>query len=158
MLESTKDAQERWGGVHDLIDRWLSERQNMLVLYFAIRGLKPFSPRETPLSVKVEAFCQVLMDYLSAGHFEIYEKLILEAQEYDDGGIDLARKHYPRLEAITERCVEFNDKYDNAEHCLEQLSDLPKDLSEIGELLEERFELEDELIENLHNVHKQTPA
>jgi len=158
MLEGCKDAKERWGGVNDLIDRWLNERQELLVLYVAIKGLKPFSPRETPLSVKVQAFCQVLMDYCSAGHFEVYEQLIKEAQEFDDGGIELARRHYPRLEDITDKCVAFNDKFDSAEHCIENLSDLAKDLSELGELLEERFQLEDDLIENLHNAHKEMIA
>lgn len=155
MLEGCLTAQERWGGVHDLIDRWLNERQELLVLFCAIKGLKPYSPRETPLNVKVQAFCQVMMDYCSAGHFEVYEQLVLEAQEYNDGGIELARKHYPRLEAITLECVNFNDSYDTAEHCLEKMSDLSADLSALGELLEERFQLEDELIEALHNVHKE---
>ena len=158
MLESCKTAKERWGGVHGLIDRWLNERQELLVLYCAIKGLKPYSPRETPLSIKVQAFCQVMMDYCSAGHFEVYEQLRLEAQEFNDGGLDLAKKHYPRLEAITVQCVEFNDSYDTAEHCLEKMTDLNNDLSKLGELLEERFLLEDELIETLHNVHKEIVA
>ncbi len=158
MLESCETAKERWGGVNGLIDRWLNERQEMLVLYCAIKGLKPYSPRETPISIKVQAFCQVMMDYCSAGHFEVYKQLIQEAQEFDDGGIELAKKHYPRLEQITEKCVEFNDSYDTAEHCLEKMSDLAKDLSELGELLEERFQLEDALIETLHTAHKEIVA
>ena len=101
MLESCESAQERWGGVHKIIDKWLNERQELLVLYVAIQGLKPFSSRETPVSVKIQAFCQVLMDYCSAGHFEVYEQLIKEAEEFNDGSIELANKHYPRLEFIT---------------------------------------------------------
>lgn len=158
MLEGCKSAKERWGGVNKLIDRWLNERQELIVLFCAIKGLKPYSPRETPLSVKIQAFCQVLMDYCSAGHFEVYEELVKEAKEFDDGGIDLAKKHYPRLEEITEKCVEFNDAYDTAEHCLEKTAELPEDLSNLGELLEERFQLEDELIEALHTVHKELVA
>ena len=38
------------------------------------------------------------------------------------------------------------------------ITELPKDLSELGELLEERFQLEDELIETLHNAHKEMIA
>ena len=26
MLDGCRDAKERWGGVHDLLDRWLHER------------------------------------------------------------------------------------------------------------------------------------
>ena len=94
------------------------------------------------------------MDYCSAGHFEIYEQLINEAKEYDDGGLDLANKLVPRLDALTTQCVDFNDTYDK--HCsLEQLGKLSEDLSAMGENLEERFQLEDQLIERLHNIHRE---
>ena len=141
MLESCESAQERWGGVHKIIDKWLNERQELLVLYVAIQGLKPFSSRETPVSVKIQAFCQVLMDYCSAGHFEVYEQLIKEAEEF-----------------ITSECVAFNDAYQTAENCIEKIADLSKDLSALGELLEERFEIEDSLIEALHTSHKEMVA
>ncbi len=39
MLENCKDAKERWGGVNEIIDRWLEERQQMLVQYCALSGL-----------------------------------------------------------------------------------------------------------------------
>ena len=55
---------------------------------------------------------------------------------------------------MTQQCVDFNDKYDTAEHCLEKITDLSKDLSDLGEMLSERFDLEDQLIEKLHNVHR----
>lgn len=154
MLEGCKTAQERWGGVHKLIDTWLNERQDVIVLFCGINTLKPFSPRETPVSIKIQAFCQILIDYCSAGHFEIYQQLLDEAKHYDDGGLELAKRAIPVLEEMTQQCVDFNDKYDNAEHCLEKISDLSKDLSDLGETLSERFELEDQLIEKLHNVHR----
>jgi len=158
MLESCKNAKERWGGVHRLIDGWLNERQELIVLFCGISTLKSLTPRETPMNVKVQAFCQVLIDYCSAGHFEIYEQLLKEAQEFDDGGTELANQVFPILEEMTQIFVDFNDKYDTAEHCLESITDLPKDLSELGELLSERFELEDQLIERLHNSHKELVA
>lgn len=155
MLERCESAQERWGGVSNIIDKWLNERQELLVLFVAIKGLKPFSPRETPVSIKIQAFCQVLMDYCSAGHFEVYEQLVREAEEFDDGSIELAKKYYPRLEFITSECVAFNDTYQTAEDCIENMAELSKDLSELGELLEERFQIEDALIEALHTSHKE---
>jgi regulator of sigma D len=158
MLESCESAQERWGGVHTIVDKWLNERQELLVLYVAIQGLKPFSPRETPVSVKIQAFCQVLMDYCSAGHFEVYEQLIKEGEEFNDGSVELANRHYPRLEFITSECVAFNDSYQTAEHCIENMATLSKDLSGLGELLEERFQIEDKLIEALHTSHKEMIA
>lgn len=158
MLNSIKNAKERWGGVHQIIDRWLNERQEVIVLFCAISGLQPFGPKETPVPVKIQAFCQILMDYCSAAHFEIYEQLVKEAEEFNDGSIEIIKEIYPKLEEITSVCVSFNDKYDTPEHCEEKLGQLDKDLSRLGELLEERFDLEDTLIENLHNAHKELVA
>ena len=33
MLENCKTAQERWGGVSEIIDKWLQERKELLVQY-----------------------------------------------------------------------------------------------------------------------------
>lgn len=155
MLESCKNAKERWGGVHDAIDRWLNERQEMLVLFFSIRGLDEFSIDETPLQLKVQKFCQILMDYASAGHFEIYEQLIKEAQEFDDGGVELYNKLYPRIEKTTAIAVDFNDTFASEEDFDNNFKLLKPKLSELGEALEQRFQLEDELIEGLHEVHRE---
>ncbi len=156
MLEQCKNAQERWGGVHQLIDKWLNERQSLIVLFCNLSASKPLSEEE-PLAENLQRFCEVMMDYCSAGHFEIYEQLMNEAREFDDGTIDLANEQMPRLEALTGECVDFNDTYDK--HCtLDQLAKLPADLSAIGEVLEERFQIEDNLIEKMHNVHREAVA
>jgi regulator of sigma D len=152
MLENCKSARERWGGVHKMIDSWLSERQELIVLYCNLSASKPLSTEE-PLANSIQRFCQVMMDYCSAGHFEIYEQLILEAKEYDDGGVELAKELVPQLDKLTSRCVDFNDTFDQ-DCAFEQLAKLPAELSALGEILEERFELEDQLIERLHNTHR----
>jgi regulator of sigma D len=46
MLESCQNAQERWGGVHLLIDRWLQERHELVHAY-DILGAKPEALAET---------------------------------------------------------------------------------------------------------------
>ena len=33
MLKDLQSARERWGGVSEVIDRWLKERQELLVRY-----------------------------------------------------------------------------------------------------------------------------
>lgn len=155
MLEGCNSAKERWGGVHDLIDRWLNERQEMLVLFCAIEGLEQYQPKETPINVKLKAFCQILVDYVSAGHFEIYEQLFREAKEFNDGSIELAKEIYPKIEKNTQIALDFNDRYDGDDHQEEDLVELGQDLSKLGLALEERFEFEDQLIENLHESHRE---
>jgi regulator of sigma D len=151
MLESCQNAQERWGGVHLLIDRWLQERQELVAAYAAING-----SAQAPSADTLQRFCEILVDYVSAGHFEVYEQLTSEAKAFgDERGLELAKQIYPRIEVITEVALAFNDRCDKGDG--QDSTSLLDELKHLGQLLHERFELEDCLIEVLHNVH-QEPA
>ena len=151
MLESCQNAQERWGGLHLMIDRWLQERHQLVHLF---NDLKSDQHAPAANAKDLKGFCELLVDYVSAGHFEIYQQLLQEARTFDDQrGLELARKIYPRIEAITQIALTFNDHCDNGD-CRESKS-LHTELVQLGQLLQERFELEDCLIEVLHNAHKQ---
>lgn len=152
MLENCRSASERWGGVSELIDRWLKERQELIVQYCDLSGAEAGSSTEA-LRQKFNRLCEVLLDYVSAGHFEIYEQLIREAKEFDDGGLELAAQVYPRIEKTTEVALAFNDRLEASSLTDSELSSVFESLSKLGESLETRFELEDFLIEHLHNVH-----
>lgn len=154
MLESCQNAQERWGGVHQLIDRWLRERHELVQAYTALVEL-PQAPALNGESL--QGFCELLVDYVSAGHFEVYEQLTNEAKAFNDQrGLELAKQIYPRIEAITEVALAFNDRCDNGD-CRDSVS-LVAELGRLGKLLHERFELEDCLIEVLHNAHQEQAA
>ncbi|WLD58413.1 sigma D regulator [Salinispirillum sp. LH 10-3-1] len=154
MLEKCTNAKELWGGVHDLIDRWLNERREVIVRMFAIKGLPDSKKTDEPIERRVESFCEILVDYISAGHFEIYEQLMREAREFEDGGIELAEALFPRIQVTTELMLDFNDTYSGAEEVRAHLDTLESDVSQVAEALEERFELEDQLIQALHEVHR----
>ncbi len=155
MLDSCTTAQERWGGVNQLIDRWLAERKQLILQYSALRD------RATPIAQPDESldrFCDVLVDYVSAGHFEIYEQLIREAEAFnDERGLELARQVYPRIETITQSAVAFNDAYGEPGNDLDEAA-MQAELRMLGAFLHERFELEDCLIEVLHNSHQDVVA
>jgi len=149
MLESCQNAQERWGGVHKLIDSWWKARHELVRAFDAL-GAKPEALAEN--RKPLQEFCGVLMDYVSTGHFGVYDQLTKEAKAFgDDRGLELADTIYPRLEAITEKLVAFNDLCDAGKCVIEKFK-------ELGGLLHERFELEDCLIEVLHNAHKEESA
>lgn len=152
MLENCQNARERWGGVSELIDRWLKERQKLLVHYCDLSGTSDFAQTEA-LRQKFVRLCELLVDYVSAGHFEIYEQLIQEAREFNDGGLELAGKVYPRIEKTTEIALNFNDQLSGPSMTEDKVRDVFQQLSELGETLETRFEMEDFLIEHLHNAH-----
>jgi len=149
MLESCQNAQERWGGVHLMIDRWLQERAELIKAYAAIDDVSD--------KVVMQRFCEYLVDYVSAGHFEVYQQLTEEARAFgDQRGLELAKQIYPRIEAITEVALAFNDRCDNGDS--RDNASLVAELNRLGQLLHERFELEDCLIEVLHNAHQEQAA
>ena len=154
MLESCQNAQERWGGVHQLIDRWLIARNELIQSYDALGD----TPQALAADRKgLQAFCGLLVDYFSAGHFEVYEQLNSEAQAFnDERGLELADTIYPRLEVITAKALAFNDRCDKGD-CSDGAV-VAAEFKNLGCLLHERFELEDCLIEVLHNAHKQEDA
>ena len=154
MLENCKTAQERWGGTHEMIDRWLSDRQQALISFFAIQDAQG----KDNLGEHLQVFSEQLVDYVSEGHFEIYEQLFREAKEFDDGGLDLARELYPKIERTTQQFLNFNDKYASIDLVDANISSLKSDLSSLGEDMTERFDMEDQLIARLHTVHKKQLA
>ena len=151
MLEECKSAKELWGGVSAIIDRWLNERQELIVLYCSVNGVDHSNTDQRSLTTKLQALCQFLVDYVSAGHFEVYERLNEEGLEFNDGGIEIAETLYPQIESNTHQCLDFNDRCES----ISNIKGLHKALSELGETLEERFMLEDNLIEILHKPHRQ---
>lgn len=146
MLENCRNAQERWGGVHQLLDRWLQDRHQLVSAYQLLHS------RPQGAGPELEGFCAQLMDYVSAGHFEIYEQLLGEAHAFgDQPALALAAQVYPQIEASTLAVLDFNDRCDNGD-CRDTVG-FGRELQRLGQLLHQRFELEDCLIEVLHNVH-----
>ena len=91
------------------------------------------------------------MDYVSAGHFEVYHELLEEAESFADGSSALAREVMPAIGDTTEVILAYEDKYTSEEG---DNGKLKRDLSALGEVLESRFQLEDQLIAGLHNSHR----
>lgn len=151
MLENCKNAQERWGGVSQIIDRWLQSRQSLLVSFCHLSEKKAIASGDKEAETSVRILCQQLVDYVSAGHFEIYDQLIQEGQAFaDTEGLQQAKSLYREIDATTDVAVDFNDKYLETD----DLVSLPKDLSELGVALETRFAAEDRMIDTLHTAHK----
>ena len=155
MLENCKTAKERWGGVSDIIDRWLQERQDLLVIYCELSNLHESNGADADRGNQLRRFCQILVDYISAGHFEVYDQLIKEGREFEDkDALKEASALFETVDASTELTLDFNDKYQETD----DLASLPQDLSRLGEALETRFEAEDRMIAVLHVAHKDLVA
>lgn len=147
------DIQERWSGVEELIERWLEERQSLIVQFCGVSGVHEFSPHAPAKRSRLEKFCQILVDYVSAGHFEVYYQLLREAEAFDDGSAELARVLFPYIDRTTESLLTFHDQYADTPD-LGNHPQLAKDLSQLGEVLASRFEFEDRMIAGIHQAHR----
>ena len=158
MLTEARNHTEQWGNIDRMISRWLKERQELIVLYCKVDGLKQFSSKDTPISVRVQALCDVLIDYVSAGHFEVYQMLMKEAEQFNDDYQRTIDRILPLIQHSTELALDFNDQYSSAELCDSNLDKLARDLNQLGEKMVERFDLEDKLIDSLHTCHRDMVA
>ncbi|QDP02535.1 sigma D regulator [Thalassotalea sp. PS06] len=153
MLTRLEQAQQQWGGSLNAIDNWLTERQDVLVNYCRLAGLPPFdkTDRALPKSSDIQAFCQVLMDYISAGHFEVFDQIVSKCKENGPDSLALAQRIYPQISRSTDIALTFNDRYADLGDGSE-LEGFDDSLSALGQFLEERFDLEDQLIEALYKT------
>jgi regulator of sigma D len=151
MLEKCKSAKERWGGVSEIIDNWLEGRQKLISLFVHL----PEQPINDELNGRVQMFCQVMMDYLSSGHFEVYEQLLLEGRDFADGSLQEGQELLPKIQVSTDIALDFNDDFSTlSEPTVQTIREFSEHLSHLGEALEERFELEDKMIAVLHTSHR----
>lgn len=153
MLTKLEQATQKWGGVNSLIDQWLDNRGKLLVTYCKLAGLSPYTPDEKTLPTmdSIRSFCIQLMDYVSEGHFEVYNQLI---DSYDDESNNCqinSQQIIEKISVTTDLILDFNDKHTeaNPDAILVQLDN---DLSTLGQTLEARFALEDKLLERLHST------
>jgi regulator of sigma D len=145
-------AKERRAGSQELVQKLVAERTEMLSLYCQLAGLETYgngkNSRAKHSQELLQKFCQVLVDYIAAGHFSLYERVVngTERRQQVSG---LAEKLYPRIAKSTEVALDFNDKYDCSDN-REISASFNDDLSRLGEELAARIDLEDKLIRHLH--------
>ncbi|MYL23745.1 sigma D regulator [Halomonas alkaliantarctica] len=153
MLEDCKNALERWGGVHTLIDRWLEQRKSLLVSFIELKEACD-AELEAVSKARIDTFSELLMDYISAGHFEVYPQLAEEAKAFgDESALVIAAKLLERLEMSTEMTLEFDTDFATPIRCQQNLARLPAWIDRLAKGLTERFMLEDQLIARLHAAH-----
>ncbi len=138
----TMQKQERRQKNQHLVSELQKERKDVWSLYCKVGELKPFSSSAETQSL-VTKFSQLLIDYVSLGHFGIYER-ILSGTERREAILNKAKQIYPEFSKITDAVVSFNDKYDVQKNAF-SVKDLELDLSSLGEKLAIRIDLEDEL-------------
>ena len=148
MLRQEITSHPQWNTAFSTnIDRWLADRQRLLVEYCDLSRTSNSDDPALICAEKLRHLCQTLIDYVSAGHFGIYDQLMHEGQinQAKEALIEASR-HFSLVDKTTDDVLDFNDKYLETD----DLTVLIEDLSRLGEILEARFSAEDSMISVLH--------
>ena len=81
-------------------------------------------------------FCDTLVDYLSAGHFQVFQRVAPLPHEY------------AAIESTTQRAMAFNDQFGNLRSV--DIPHVKAALEQLAMVLGTRFELEDDLLLDAH--------
>lgn len=133
---------ERRGQARKLIEHMLDERRQLLSLLLEVSSRKP-NPPDLDL---LDEFSQMLVDYIAAGHFGLYQRIV-EGKERRRKVQDLAVEVYSRIGETTRSALDFNEKYDPGK--MPSTDTFYADLSSLGEILITRIEFEDQLIRTM---------
>jgi regulator of sigma D len=152
MEDTNIKPNEFWSWAHERIKHWLEARRELLVIFCRLSNFKDFKDNDYAQGKQLQTFCQQLVDYISEGHFEIFEQLIDEGHLFNDAdALASGKKLLPAIYSLTDLILDFNDKY----LATDDLSTLTTDLSILGETLAQRFEIEDRMVNILHSAHYQ---
>ncbi len=144
-----QDTTEIFNEVEGLLARWLEERNELIQRFHHANEMPEENTDEAPIA----KFCELLVDYVSVGHFEVFQKLISEGRSFEDlKHLVQAEQLLPEISATTEVALEFNDHFEAASDKLA----MEIELATLRDVLATRFALEDKLIEILHTSHEVT--
>lgn len=149
---SSQAPNERRARTRKEIMQLIEERNSVLAQYYNLAKYTETGNDTHNTPELLEEFCQVMVDYMAKGHFELYRR-IEEGNERRDEIVQLANKIMPRISDTTQVAIAFNDRYDNTDDLKEEgFEQLPRHLAKLGEELATRIDLEDQIINTLLDV------
>ena len=125
-----------------LLKRWLLERQQLLRHFWTLSSLLGQKRAGAAIGAELDRFCEVLVDYVSAGHFEVYRDLLEARERLGRGTPEESATLYALILPTTTAALDFNDRYFRGPAG----NSLREDLSALGQLLASRFDWEDALM------------
>lgn len=143
MVVKAVEYQERREKSQSSIRKLVSCRTDALSLLGQLAAQQPLTEDDMDTRDLLAEFCETLIDYTATAHFQMY-RYIDEKKERRQAVLDVAGSIYPQILKSTRTILDFNDKYDNDERW--DMEALVSDLSGLGEILADRIELEDQLV------------
>ena len=133
------------------IKQLIAERNSVLSQYYNLTSHVDDYDTDDVESLKelLQDFCQDMVDYIATGHFEIYRR-IEDGIERRNEILELSEEAFHKIIDTTKAAINFNDLYDfSDEFNIDVLRNFPHQLSELGQNLATRIELEDRFINTL---------
>lgn len=149
MASTSPSAIAQWQRIETLVKAWLDERQQLIVLLCTLQGIRGLGSQQ-PQHKQLQQFCELLMDYISAGYFEVYRELVNEARHFHRENPALTQHILLQLDESTDEALAFNADFENPGTNAQLKAQLPQRISHLMQTLEERFALEDQLILSIH--------
>ena len=134
---------DRRSNAREKLDALVQSRTETLSLLTDLAGRQPFNT-EPSMEKALRRFCEALIDYTASAHFQLYRHLS-DNRERRQSVLNVAERIYPRIVETTDVILRFNDKYE-AMSLDNSIEFLAVDLSNLGECLADRINLEDRII------------
>jgi len=134
--------EERRGQSQKMVDELRQERKQVWALFCQIAEQKPFENGDK-LAPVLEQFAEILVDYVSLGHFGLFERA-LSGNERRAHIFEVVKQVYPLYAQTTDAVIMFNDSFDVANKKID-FNVLEQSLSRLGEDLAKRMDLEDQV-------------
>jgi len=139
MVKDNQKLQSHWSNVSKIIERWLEERRELLAKYCDLTEVIDVSDNAVKHVEELQEFCELMVDYISVGHFEIFDQLHKEGQLFEDAsGLDKEPNLLEKIQTTTEYILDFNDKYLSSHDLDARIIDL----ASLGEIFAQRFGLD----------------
>jgi regulator of sigma D len=134
---------DRRSKAREKLDALVSSRAATLALLADLAGRRPFEP-EPEMDKALRRFCEALIDYTASAHFQLY-RYLADNRERRQSVLAIADELYPKIVETTDQILRFNDKYESMsiDNSVEFLA---VDLSNLGECIADRIQLEDQVI------------
>lgn len=134
------------------INALVASRSETLSLYAELASHRPFQ-ENNQFKEELMHFCEALIDYTANAHFQLYQHMA-ENKERRIPVIKVADRIYPKIAETTDRILAFNDRYGEQGELEKILDEVEKDLSNIGEVLADRIQYEDQVIEAMRGERR----
>ena len=131
------------------IKQLIAERNSVLSQFYNLSNHVDNIEDVESFKESLQEFCQDMVDYIATGHFEIYRR-IEDGIERRNEILELSDDAFNKIINTTKAAINFNDLYDFTDELNPKiLKNFPHQLSELGQNLATRIELEDRFINTL---------